>query len=87
MTLGVVAIGLFNLTFLFLGYYLIYPSWLFWIGYFFIVPPLSGVIAYSYFKKITDYKKYKLTVKKDLSEINKKRTDLLERISQIIPVA
>lgn len=87
MTLGVVAIGLFNLIFLFLGYYLVYPSWLLWIGYFFVVPPLTGVIAYSYFKRITDYKNYKQTLKKDLSEVSTKREDLIERIYKYIPVA
>jgi hypothetical protein len=87
MTLGVVAIGLYNLIFLFLGYYLVYPSWLLWIGYFFVVPPLTGVIAYSYFKKITDYKNYKSTLKKDLSEVSTKREDLIDRIYKYIPVA
>lgn len=87
MTLGVVAIGLFNLIFVFLGYYLIYPSWLIWIGYLFTVSPLTGMIAYGYFKKMEDYKKYKLTLNKDLSEITERRIDLLERIHKIIPVA
>lgn len=87
MTLGIVAIGLFNLIFLFLGYYLIFPSWLFWIGYYFTVPPLTGLIAYSYFKKIDDYKNYYKTLNKDLSEITELRQDLLDRIQRIIPVA
>ena len=87
MTLGVVAIGIFNLLFVFLGYYLIYPSWFIWIGYFFTVAPLSGMIAYGYFNKIKDHKKYKITFKKDLSEIVALRESLLERINQIIPVA
>ena len=87
MTLGVVAIGLFNLIFVFLGYYLIYPSWLIWIGYFFTVAPLSGMIAYGYFSKIKDYKKYKSTLERDLSEIATLRESLLERINQFIPVA
>lgn len=87
MTLGVVAIGLYNLIFLFLGYYLIYPSWLLWLGYYFIVPPLTGMIAYGYFKKISDYKNYKLTLDKDLTEIHTLREDLIKRIHQIIPVA
>lgn len=87
MTLGVVAIGVFNLIFVFLGYYLIYPSWLIWIGYLFTVSPLTGIIAYGYFNRMDDYKKYNLAVKKDLSEITMKRDDLLQRIDQIIPVA
>ena len=87
MTLGVVAIGLFNLIFLFLGYYLVYPSWLLWLGYYFIVPPLTGIIAYGYFNRIKDYKNYKRTLKMDLSEINLKREELLNRIYEIIPVA
>lgn len=87
MTLGVVAIGLFNLIFLFLGYYLIYPSWLFWIGYYFVVPPLTGVIAYGYFKKIEDYKGYYKAKSKDLSDLGELRHELINRIHRIIPVA
>lgn len=87
MTLGVVAIGLFNLIFVFLGYYLIYPSWLIWIGYFFTVAPLSGMIAYGYSNKIKDHKKYKSTLERDLSEIATLRESLLERINQFISVA
>lgn len=87
MTLGIVAIGLFNLIFVFLGYYLIYPSWLIWIGYLFTVAPLSGMIAYGYFNKLDDYKKYNVALNKDLSEIATKREDLLKRIYKVIPVA
>jgi hypothetical protein len=87
MTLGVVVIGLFNLIFVFLGYYLIYPSWLIWIGYLFTVSPLTGMIAYGYFNRMDDFKKYNLAVKKDLSEITMRRDDLLRRIDQTIPVA
>lgn len=87
MTLGVVAVGLFNLIFLFLGYYLVYPSWLLWLGYYFIVPPLTGVIAYGYFNRIKDFKNHKRTLEMDLSEVSMKRDDLLKRIYEIVPVA
>ena len=87
MTLGVVAIGLFNLIFVFLGYFLIYPSWLIWIGYLFIVPPLTGMIAYGYFNKLEDYRKYKIALEKDLSKIGIKREEVLNRIYKVIPVA
>jgi 1-acyl-sn-glycerol-3-phosphate acyltransferase len=87
MTLGVVAIGLFNLIFVFLGYYFIYPSWFIWIGYLFTVAPLTGMIAYGYLNKVEDYRKYKFTLEKDFSQIAAEREELLDRIYKVIPVA
>ena len=52
-----------------------------------MIPPLTGIIAYGYFKKIQDYKNYNRTASEDLSEVIKLRQDLLNKIHRIIPVA
>lgn len=87
MMLGVVAFGLFNLIPLFLGYYLIYPSWIFWLFNYFIIAPLSGVIAYNWFKRLSSFKKRKEIVKNTWSNLEVERERILEEIHKIIPVA
>ncbi|MDX1651068.1 MAG: 1-acyl-sn-glycerol-3-phosphate acyltransferase [Brumimicrobium sp.] len=87
MMLGTLAFGFYNILFIFLGYYLIFPSWLFWMAYYFIVPPLSGIITYNYFRHRKDYKILKLTAKRDISKIIEKRDFLYNEIKKVIPVA
>lgn len=87
MMLGIVAVGIFNLLFIFLGYYLIYPSWLLWVAYYFTFPPLTGIIAYGYFKRLKSYKQMKANEKRDLSHFYEQREELLNEIHAIIPVA
>ncbi|MEX1192072.1 MAG: 1-acyl-sn-glycerol-3-phosphate acyltransferase [Brumimicrobium sp.] len=87
MMLGIVAIGLFNIPFIFLGYYLLCPSWLFWIGYSLTVAPLSGIVAYGYFKKMKAYRVIVNASKRNLSHIYSQREALINEIHELIPVA
>lgn len=87
MMLGVVAIGLFNLIPLFFGYYLIYPSWMFWLFNYFVLAPLSGVIAYNWFKRLNSYKKRKGIANNTWDDLGAERAKILEEIHAIVPIA
>lgn len=87
MMLGVVAVGIFNLLPLFIGYYLIYPSWGFWLLNYFVFAPLSGLIAYQWFRRYSSFKRRKRIVKMDLSKLGDEREQILRDIRALVPVA
>jgi hypothetical protein len=87
MLLGLVAAGLFNLIILFLGVYVVYHSWPFWLLVYFIVIPLSGVIAYNWFKCLNRVKRRSNMFEKDLGDLGVQREKIMKEIRAIIPVA
>jgi hypothetical protein len=87
MMLGVVGVGLFNLIPLFLGHYLIYSSWSFWLFNYFIFAPLSGVIAYNWFKRLESFKKRKYIAKNNWKDLGAERSAILQEIFAIVPIA
>ncbi len=87
MMLGVVAVGLFNLIPLFLGHYLIYSSWSFWLLNYFILSPLSGLIAYNWFKRFESFKKRKYIAKNNWKDLGAERSHILQEIHELVPVA
>lgn len=84
MILGALAIGVINIPIIFLFYYLVFPSWLLAIGYYFTIG-LTGLAAYklkAYFKTFMIKGKVNKT---DLKGILKKRSQLEESISKVVP--
>ncbi len=88
MMLGVVATGLFNLIFLFGGYYWVYASWSFWLLYYFFIVPLSGVIAYNWFLRLNQLRR-RSSVQKNSGDYSvfTEREKLMKKIEESIPVA
>lgn len=87
MMLGVVAVGLFNIILLLVGYHLIYPSWTIWLLNYFVIAPLSGVIAYQWFRRLKSYKNRKQISQRDLGNLGVERAQIIKDIEMIIPVA
>lgn len=87
MMMGHAIFGIYNITLLLLINYLVCQNNAVWIAYFFIVPMLSGITAYTWFKKFNDYKTKKALDKQDVSKLSKLRKDCIESIYRTIPVA
>lgn len=84
MMLGAISIGLYNIVFVILLNYAVYQNGMFWLLYFFIVPPLTGLIAYNYFKRLKLHKSMKRLNRMDLGEILEMRNNLLFKIENTI---
>lgn len=87
MLLGGVVVGVYNFILVSIFHLFIYEHILFWSFYFFVVPPLSGLITYNYFKKYKNYVIMKKILSSDYTHLMAKRTDLISRIKNLIPVA
>jgi hypothetical protein len=86
MMLGVLAIGVFNLIPLFVGQYFIYESWPLWLFNYFVIAPLTGVIAYQWFRRYKTFKKRKAISKMELSSLGEDRVQIMKDIHLLIPV-
>lgn len=86
LLLGQVVMGLINIPFIFLFYWLVYPSY--WLGflYYFLIG-LFGLAAYMWMRNFKSYKTKKEMKKMDVSKFWKRRNELLKRIEAEIPVA
>lgn len=87
LLLGALVIGIYNILLITLINIFVFPAFWFWLFYFFVVPPVSGLLAYAYFKKLSRFKRLKKLKQKDFSEINKERESCITEISRLIPVA
>jgi len=87
MLFGALAIGIYNILFVSIMNIFVFPAFWFWVIYFFVVPPLSGVLAYSYFKRVARYKRIQLLKEKQFSGIYADRENCLKEIKRLIPVA
>ena len=87
MLMGKAVIGIVNIPFIFLFYKFVYPSYLMSFGYYLVVIPFCGVIAYLYKRNLIDYKTKNMIHKMDISKVISKRKLLIEKIYKLIPVA
>lgn len=87
LLLGAFVIGVYNVVLISCIHLFLIPSFWFWMMYFFCVPPITGVIAYDYFKNLKEFRRIRKMEKVDLSTIFQKRLDLIKKISDLIPVA
>lgn len=86
LLLGMISIGLINIPFIFLFHAFVYPSY--WLGFiYYLLIGLFGLAAYMWFRNYIRYKEKGILSKMDLTKILQKRTDLLEKIHDQIPVA
>jgi hypothetical protein len=84
---SMLAAGLYNMLFIFLFYYLIYPSWWMAIAYYFVVPGAAFVVFYRWMTTLRKLKWKLSATKRKLDRYEEWRSELLERIAKRIPVA
>ena len=87
LLLGALVIGLYNILLISTINIFIYPAFWFWLIYFFVVPPITGVFTYAYFKRLARYKRLNNLKNKDVSQLNISRDSCLAEIKRLIPVA
>jgi hypothetical protein len=87
MLLGKATMGILNIPFIFLIHAYVFPSYLVGLGYYLIVIPTCGLIAYIYSRNLVDFKTKGLIKKMDLTKILEKRKGLIDKIHETIPVA
>lgn len=86
LLLGTIIIGLVNIPFIFVFYHVIYESY--WLGFvYYALIGVFGTIAYKWFENYTFYKVKTKMKQLDHSKMWSKRTELVERINALIPVA
>lgn len=83
---GKILIGLINLPFIWLFYYLIYPSWGLSVLYYLFIG-LFGLAAYMWFRNFTQFKTKGIIHKTNLDALIKKRVQLVERLEGILPTS
>lgn len=84
LIMGQLFIAIANIPLIFVFYYLIYPSWWLWIGYFFSIG-LTGLAAYMWMVNFKRYKRKGIIAKTDTSKLMEKRKALEEKMNAIIP--
>jgi hypothetical protein len=86
LLLGMISMGLLNIPFIFLIHNLIYPSY--WLGFFYyLLIGIFGLAAYMWFRNYIRFKEKGIISKMDLTKILQKRSELLEKIHNQIPIA
>ncbi|NRA13738.1 MAG: 1-acyl-sn-glycerol-3-phosphate acyltransferase [Crocinitomicaceae bacterium] len=79
LILGMFAIGIFNIPFIFLFYYFVYSS--FGLAFlYYVLIALFGLLAYIWFSALKSFKTKRVIKKTDLSKLIAKRDDLESRI-------
>lgn len=84
LVMGKIVLGVVNLPFIWLIYYLIYPSWLLAIGYY-IAIGLFGLAAYMWLQNFTSFKTKGVVSKTNLEDIIEKRKALVDRLETTLP--
>lgn len=87
LLLGALVVGIYNILLINAFYFFIYPSLWFWLLYFLVVPPITGVLSYYYFNRLSRFNRLKLLQKRELTHINSERESCLAEIKRLIPVA
>lgn len=87
MTLGALINGIYNIILLTVLNHFVFYNTLFWVIYFFTIIPLTGVIAFHYFRKIKKNRALNELATMNLDDIIDKRTQLIRKINEVIPVA
>jgi hypothetical protein len=83
LLLGATLSTLYNLVFIFLFYAYVFPSYWLAIGYFLIVPVLTGMVAYIQINGIKDAIAYKKASESILQEFTAEREGLLAEINEL----
>lgn len=88
MMLGVLIFGVFNILLLTAFNFFLYQNAVFWLIYYFIIPPITGVIAYNYRRKWNNFQVMKkIAQHKKLGELISERQMLIQKITKVIPFA
>jgi 1-acyl-sn-glycerol-3-phosphate acyltransferase len=87
MLLGTLVVGIFNIVLISVINIFVFPAFWFWVIYFFSVPVLTGVVAYSYFKRMSRFRRMKVLKDKEFSNLYSERESCIEEIKRLIPVA
>jgi hypothetical protein len=87
MLLGLLVIGIYNIILITAINVFVYPAFWFWFVYFFLVPTLSGVLAYHYVRRLKRYSRLNQLRSEDLTSFYEERQRCQEAIRQLIPVA
>lgn len=86
MLLGMIIIGLVNIPVIFIFYHFVYPSY--WLGFaYYAGIGIYGISAYIWVRQLKVFKIKGQMKKVSLDKFWKKRSELLERIKDLIPVA
>lgn len=87
MMVGHILMGLYNIPLVMLFNKLFFHNTAIAWAYFFLVPMLSSVMAYTAFQRLKDFKIKSKIAQQDLSTLVKMRKDIVEKIETTIPVA
>lgn len=87
MMVGHILMGLYNVGIVMLLNALIIKNTPLAWAYFFLVPMMSGLIAYRAIQRLKDFKIKSKLAKQDVSTLVKMRKDIKEKIEALIPVA
>lgn len=86
LLMGKISMGLLNIPFIFLFYKFIYPSY--WLGFaYYLCIGLFGLAAYMWFRNFKSFKIKGAMKKVDISKFWGRRTELAQKIKELIPVA
>jgi 1-acyl-sn-glycerol-3-phosphate acyltransferase len=83
---GKILMGLINLPFIWLFYYLIYPSWWMSIVYYLLIG-LFGLAAYMWFSNLTQFKTKGAVQKANVDALIKRRVELVARLEDTLPTS
>ena len=86
LLMGKISMGLLNIPFIFLFYKFVYPSY--WLGFaYYLCIGLFGLAAYMWFRNFKSFKIKGVMKKMDVSKFWNRRTELAQKIKELIPVA
>lgn len=86
LLMGKILMGLINIPVIFLFYKFVYPSY--WLAFaYYLCIGLFGLAAYMWFRNLKSFKIKGAMKKVDIAKFWAKRTELAEKIKQLIPVA
>jgi hypothetical protein len=86
LLLGMISMGLLNIPFIFLFEAYVYPN--FWMGFlYYSFIGLFGLAAYMWWRNYVRFREKGIVVKMDLTAVLQKRSELIKKIHQQIPVA
>ncbi len=86
LILGMIAIGLMNIPFIFLFYHVVYESW--WLAFVYYASiGLFGLSAYMWWKHFTNFRKKGIMNKMDVSKFMSRRAALIHELHTVIPSA
>lgn len=86
LLVGKISMGLLNIPFIFLFYKFVYPSY--WLGFaYYLCIGLFGLAAYMWFRNFKSFKIKGAMKKMDINKFWSRRSELEQKIKELIPVA